>query len=588
MAQQLPEPDWARVFDVAPAPFLLLTPDLVIVHANEARLEATATTLEEQVGRPLFDVFPINPEEGTADGMEAVRDSLYRVRDSGRAETMPILKYDIRMPDGTFVERFWSPRNVPVLDDDGRVVLLLHRSDDVTDYVRLRQDAEGAAGVGDWREQVTEVQADLLARTRELEQVAGELRASGERERRTARALAGLAATASALAATENRTDLLRVLFERGRTALDADLLAVALRTPEGDLAVSGAPGPDAAERERRLPATSPLPMAVAARGRRVLVADPATAAPDAVLPGAVAWVALPMRAGGRLVGSLTVGWARPHDLHADDVQVLEAFAAQCGQAVDRVARLEAERRAAHATRTLAETLQRSLLTEPPRVAGLQIAARYRPAAREAQVGGDWFDAFRTPDRRATTLVIGDVTGHDRRAAARMGQVRNMLRGIAMAVDGTPSRVLGALDCALRDLGMTTLVTGVLGQVSRDARGAWELRWSNAGHPPPLLLAPDGTAELLWRPRELLLGVDAETGRSDHTQPLPVGSTVVLYTDGLVERRDATLDDGLARLLDTGGRLAGRTAEEVCDGLLAGMVPDASDDVALLALRVTG
>jgi PAS fold len=117
-------PDFVRVFGEAPAPFLLLGPDLVIVHANRARPEATSATLEDTVGRRLFDVFPMNPDDPAADGLRNLRASLERVVSSGQPETMAIQKYDIPMPDGTYEERYWSPPNVPILDDDGNVVFV--------------------------------------------------------------------------------------------------------------------------------------------------------------------------------------------------------------------------------------------------------------------------------------------------------------------------------------------------------------------------------------------------------------------------------------------------------------------------------
>ncbi|WP_220035955.1 SpoIIE family protein phosphatase [Modestobacter versicolor] len=589
-------PDFRRVFDQAPVPFLLLTPDLVIVHANRARLEATATTLEETVGRHLFDVFPLNPDDPGADGITNLGASLAEARDTRRPVTMAIQKYDIPLPDGTYVERFWSPRNVPILDEAGEVVLLLHRSDDITDYVRDRDEARRAAERGQQR--VERVEADLFSRTRELERLNAELRRSGERERRTASALAGLARAVSALAAAETTPELLHLLFEHGRAALGVDTAAVALHAPDGPGLVLTE---DRGSRllSAHLPPGSPLPMAVAATtGELVLVtdADRAGAGDPHVTPlaqglGVRSWVALPLRAGGRLLGSWTVCWRTPRTVEADDLRVLEAYAAQCAQAVERVARLEEERRRARATRSLAESLQRSLLTEPPQPDALRIGVRYRPAAQEAQVGGDWYDAFLSPDG-ATTLVIGDVAGHDRTAAAVMAQLRNMLRGIAHALDAPPAVVLGALDRALQGLGITTLVTAVLARVEQTpaqaVAGERTLRWSNAGHPPPVLVSADRTAELLERPRNLLLGVDPATDRREHALPLHPGDTVVLYTDGLVERRDGTLDDGLARLLDAATELAGLPVEELCDELLARMEPEPADDVALLVLRVAG
>jgi serine phosphatase RsbU (regulator of sigma subunit) len=587
--EDLPAPDFARVFDEAPAPFLLLTPDLVIVHANRARLEATATTLEETVGRHLFDVFPMNPDDPGADGIRNLGDSLAHARDTGRPVTMAIQKYDIPLPDGTWVERFWSPRNVPILDDEGRVVLLLHRSDDITDYVRGREEARQEAVRGQHR--VERVEADLFARTRELERLNAELRESSARERRTASSLAGLAATVSALAAAETTAELLELLFEHGRSAPQADAAAVALAGPQGLTLTES--------RDGRLVSADldpglPLPMAVAATGEIVLVPD-AGERPDTEegqlgrALGLRSWAALPLRAGGRLLGSWTVGWAAARAFEDHDVRVLEAYAAQCAQAVDRVVRLEAERRRASETRSLAETLQRSMLTDPPEADSLRIAVRYRPAAREAQVGGDWYDAFLSPDG-ATTLVVGDVTGHDQVAAAVMGQLRNVLRGVVHALDAPPARALSALDRALHDLGMTTLVTALLARVEQtpEQAAAQErtLRWSNAGHLPPLLLAADGSARLLERKPELLLGVDPAVERTDATVALHPGDTVVLYTDGLVERRDATLDQGLVRLVEAGTELAGLPVQELSDGLLARMDPEYADDVALVALHV--
>ncbi|MGY1710402.1 PP2C family protein-serine/threonine phosphatase [Geodermatophilus sp. SYSU D00758] len=437
-----------------------------------------------------------------------------------------------------------------------------------------------------------EVEGDLFGRARELEGLNAELRATTDRERRTARSLAGLATTVSALADAETTRAMLERLFAQGRTALGADVAAVTLIRP------GSAPHALTESRDERLLTAdldpgSPLPMAVAAGGRAVVVRDAGTAG-DAEIRrlaeglGLAAWAALPLRAGGRLLGSWTIGWRDPQPLDGEDLRVLEAWAAQCAQAVDRVSRLEAERRRAHATRSLAEALQRSLLTDPPQPDDLGISVRYRPAAQEARVGGDWYDAFLSRDG-ATTLVVGDVAGHDRASAAVMGQVRNMLRGIAHALDASPATVLSALDRAMADLGIGTLVTAVVGRVELPASGAAgvrTLRWSSAGHPAPLLLHADGSAELLDRRPERLLGTDPATARSDATVPLVPGDTVVLYTDGLVERRGTTLDEGTARLLDAGRDLAAHPLEGLCDALLARLAPAAVDDVALLALRV--
>jgi serine phosphatase RsbU (regulator of sigma subunit) len=236
----------------------------------------------------------------------------------------------------------------------------------------------------------------------------------------------------------------------------------------------------------------------------------------------------------------------------------------------------------------MAEALQRSLLTEPPQQEDLEIAVRYVPAAERAQVGGDWYDAFQVGDG-SMLLVIGDVTGHDRHAAAAMAQVRNILRGVAHSQPESPARVLAALDRAMCDLAVGTLATAVLARVERCAdeenRGRRLLRWSNAGHPAPLLIEQDGTVTPLERTPDRLLGVDPGSPRVEHACLLPHGSTLLLYTDGLIERRGASLDEGVAWLCREVPALRDLPLEEVCDRLLR-VLPDAlDDDVALLALR---
>ena len=590
-----PVPDYSRVFDAAPTPLLLLTSEFTVVHANQAMIQAmiqaTGATLLASTGRSLFDELPAELGTAWAEGRHRLRESLERARDNRRVDTVPLQRYVVPTPGGGHRERFWSHCTVPVLGEQGEVVLLLHWAEDVTDYVHARDDARMHSDGGLARAaQVQRAESDLLGRSRELEQANAELRAASDRERRTAQQLAGLADTVSALSVAENRAELLRQMFRHARRALRADVLAVALLEPGGShlAIVDSRGGPE--HPGQRLSLRSPLPMATAAAGRPAFERDADEDSPAAPLPGLRSWAALPLRIGRRPLGSLTVGWAQPQLLDDDDVRVLEAFAAQCSQAVNRVARRESERRQARATRSLAESLQRSLLTSPPELEHLDIAVRYRPAAQEVRIGGDWYDAFVSPGGD-TTLVVGDVTGHDWTAAAVAGQLRNMLRGIASALDHRdPDQVLGALDRALSETGIATLATAVVARVEEPSvptpDRARILRWSNAGHPPPLLLQPDGTATLLERPANVLLGVAPATPRRHHTVALRPGATVLLYTDGLVEHRDATLDDGLGKLLAVAPDLAARPVSELCDEILVRMAPDLTDDIALLAVRV--
>ena len=244
--------------------------------------------------------------------------------------------------------------------------------------------------------------------------------------------------------------------------------------------------------------------------------------------------------------------------------------------------------RAAASSRSMSESLQRSLLTSPPQPDHLQIAVRYLPAAQDAQIGGDWYDAFITRDG-ATCLSVGDVSGHDQQAAAAMGQVRNLLRGIGYTLGDPPGLVLSALDRSLRDLGVGVLATCVLATVEQDeddrARGVRRLRWSNAGHLPPLLVHDDGSAELLARDPDLLLGLDPAVVRGDHVAEMRVGDTLVLCTDGLVERRGASLDEVLGGLAEVAALRPGEDLEVLCDRLLQEVRATREDDVVVLAVR---
>jgi PAS domain S-box-containing protein len=264
----------------------------------------------------------------------------------------------------------------------------------------------------------------------------------------------------------------------------------------------------------------------------------------------------------------------------------------------DLTDRLAARRQAAElqrvteraaAERALSDRLQQALLTPPPEPDHLQVAVRYRPAAHGAQVGGDWYDAFLQPDG-ATMLVIGDVVGHDSDAAAAMGQLRGLLRVLAYDDDQPPSATLSRAEHVARGLAVSTLATVVLARIERHpdvpVAGTRVLRWSNAGHLPPVLLAPDGTTSLLATRPDLMLGIDADAPRADHTTELDDGYTLLLVTDGLVERRDADLDAGLATLRVALRDLGETPLEELCDTLLARMLPEpGADDVAIVAVR---
>ncbi|WP_231851662.1 SpoIIE family protein phosphatase [Modestobacter italicus] len=332
------------------------------------------------------------------------------------------------------------------------------------------------------------------------------------------------------------------------------------------------------------------------ASGQRTMRADGATAAIQAVLhPGEAqaligrlapeSFAVLPLRGRDRTVGLLTLfNSAERGAISSADLTTAAEVAGRAGLALDN-ARLYRQQR------QVAEALQRSLLTAPPEPDHAEIVVRYLPAAEAAAVGGDWYDAFMQVDG-STVLVIGDVAGHDIAAAATMGQVRGLLRGIATSNDIGPAEMLTRLDSSMDLLRVNTLVTAAVARLEQDhdqrLRGVTQLRWSNAGHPPPLVLQPDASVlELSTLRADPLLGVLPGADRSESVVTLDRGATVLLYTDGLIERRDADLDKGLDRLKTALAELAHEPLQDLCDQLIERLVdgrPD--DDVALVAIRL--
>lgn len=341
------------------------------------------------------------------------------------------------------------------------------------------------------------------------------------------------------------------------------------------------------------LPTDLPLPMVAAATGGPATFLDDRAAAvrlfPGAAEfyaeTGAEASAAVPLHSGQVLLGSLSVAFDCAHRWRPEDRRLLEALASLTAQALGRLRAQEAEQAASSAVRRMAETLQRSLLTAPPPSVGVEVAVRYQAAAQEAQVGGDWHDSFELVDG-TLTLVVGDVAGHDRDAAAAMAQCRNVLRGVAHTLNAAPAAVLSSFDLALAALHVDAIATAVLCQVRKLPEGGALMTWSNAGHLPPVLVLPDGTARLLATSPDLLLGMQPSAERRDTEVVLEPGSTLVLYTDGLVERRGQDLDVGLALLAALAGRLVAQDPEQVCDALLAEMGGTGDDDVAVLVLHV--
>ncbi|MHA6757375.1 GAF domain-containing SpoIIE family protein phosphatase [Streptacidiphilus sp. PAMC 29251] len=293
----------------------------------------------------------------------------------------------------------------------------------------------------------------------------------------------------------------------------------------------------------------------------------------------------LPLIAAHGPVGVLVLGWESAHTVGLDEAAVLTTIAGYTAQAVERAVFLDARVHVAH-------QLQQAMLTDLPTLPGMDIAALYRPASVDDMVGGDWYDAFPLPHPHAdrapgVAITVGDITGHDIQAATLMGQVRSMLRQSVLIKNGEgPASALAALEYACRVLPLPASGTLVHAHIHHE-NDQWTMTWTNAGHPPPLLLHPDGRVSRLTDHGPLLHHALPATDRHDHKVVLPPGATLLLYTDGLIERAGHDLDaaiDHTAALLAAGARtplpaLLEHLADQVAD-------QRAGDDTVLLALRI--
>ncbi|MFJ9562697.1 SpoIIE family protein phosphatase [Streptomyces fuscichromogenes] len=294
--------------------------------------------------------------------------------------------------------------------------------------------------------------------------------------------------------------------------------------------------------------------------------------------PGLHAWVFLPLIASGRPVGSCVFAFDRPHPFPEQERVVFTALAGLVAQALERA-------RLYDASKELAQTLQTALLPDSlPDLPGLDVAARYLPAARGMDIGGDFYDLVRVDDTTATAF-IGDVQGHNVTAAALMGRIRPALRTHAAA--GTmPAQVLAQANRQLVALDPGRFVSCLYARLDL-ARHRAVL--ATAGHPPPILRHPDGHAEVLDLPPGLLLGIDPDTDYPATEIPIPPGTVLALYTDGLVETPGVDLDDAMAALAVP---LAEARFQSM-DGLAATLIEHArrtaprTDDIALLLIGLT-
>ncbi|WP_329361678.1 GAF domain-containing SpoIIE family protein phosphatase [Streptomyces sp. NBC_00669] len=323
--------------------------------------------------------------------------------------------------------------------------------------------------------------------------------------------------------------------------------------------------------------------------------------------------VCVPLPAVRGPLGVLVTGWAEPHRTDLTEYAALSAVAGYTAQAVERAVFLDDRIDVAH-------QLQQAMLTTLPEVDGLDMAAVYLPAVSGEMVGGDWYDAIPlsvAPQALASlseplssaapsavsgpgpvaaapavaagstlAITVGDITGHDIHAAAVMGQVRSMLRQAALDHPGQgPAAVVAALERAVAHLPLEAGGTLIHAHLRRQGP-AWHVSWTNAGHPPPLLLHADGRVEELTVHDALFHHALTPPDRTDQHVRLDPGATLLLYTDGLVEHRRANIDDGIARAAASLLAHRGMPLPELLSRLTREVAgPHNSDDIVLMALR---
>jgi PAS domain S-box-containing protein len=528
------------IVESAPNPFMVIAEDGTVVSWNPAAERVFGWAGSEALGRRVRDLI-IPPEDG--DAHEERR------------------RHELERPDG---EVRPSRREVELVRRGGERFL----ADLTVSRVRIGERSMLTCFLEDV--------SDRVEREREREQLYREQAAREEAEQ-MASIVHGLQVLLDVALAHNRLDDMLEALLPRICEVVNAEAAAILLMGEDGSLTMRASMFGSVGDEPLRIAPGEGLAGRVVLDRKPLLVHDPdPSQVADPALHGVHSILSVPLLAGKTVTGVLQVGVPAPRKFSEEDLLLLGLAADRVALSIDHLLIYEREHR-------IAETLQRSLLPERlPRLPGLEVAARYLPAASESEVGGDWYDVIAMPGGRVG-LVMGDVAGKGLAAASMVGRLRSAMRAYALEGHG-PAEVVERLNqlawSESEDGQMTTLIYVVV--------DAWEGRvaWVNAGHLPPLAVSADGMARFLDGASSVPLGVMSFPSYETAEAELPLGGTVVLYTDGLVERPGEVLDVGLDRLA---GAVRGKRIgpDDLCDHVVDSLVPDggASDDVALLALR---
>jgi putative methionine-R-sulfoxide reductase with GAF domain len=370
--------------------------------------------------------------------------------------------------------------------------------------------------------------------------------------------------------------DFLPELLERTRVILQADTAAALLLDRDsGDLVAAAARGLEEEVRQgSRIPLGTGFAGRIAAERRPVVIekVDHSNVVnPILLTKGIRSMLGVPMLTGGNVIGVLHVGSLTHREFTGADIELLQLAAERAAAAV--------QSQMMHAERSAAALLQRSLLPPAlPGVAGLEMAARYVPG--NGKIGGDWYDVFVLPTGEPCA-VLGDVAGSGLRAAVVMGRLRSAVRSYALAARD-PAEVLTMLDRHVQHFEPGVIAT-VLFAVFRP--GLDQVEISSAGHFAPVIAPPDGAAASVGLGTDVLIGA-VPTDSQTATVALPVGATLCMFTDGLVERRGTDIEQNIDRVRRT---LTAAPPAVNCAAVMQELVgrDEIQDDIALLMLRRT-
>jgi phosphoserine phosphatase RsbU/P len=369
--------------------------------------------------------------------------------------------------------------------------------------------------------------------------------------------------------------DLLAELLERTKEIFLADTAAVLLLERSGQYLVAAAAVglEEEVAQGVRIPFGAGFAGRIAAERRPVILRkiDQSTVVNPILLDKHMrTMMGVPMVAGGQVIGVMHIGSLTDRSFTSEDTDLLQVAADRAATAVQSIA--------ARADSVAASALQRSLVPSAlPIVTGAELAARFIPG--HGHVGGDWYDAFVLPSGELG-LVVGDVAGSGLPAAVVMGRMRSALRAYTLE-SPDPAEVLAKLDRKMQHFEPDALATVLYAVFDRALD---HVRLSCAGHLPPVITVPGQPSELADVHPDLMIGVTAEAERHTVTAKIPAGGLLALYTDGLVERRETPLEDGLSRLRDV---IKPGQPDAVCSAVMRAMIGSrrTRDDIALLVFR---